>query len=233
MGAKILFAAVVVALALGNLLPQDSPVRERVAALKQSLQRSQVQLRKYEWIETTVVSLKGDEKSRKQNRCYYGVDGRLQKIAIGSAPAASSQPRGPLRGRIVEKKKKELTGYMQHAVQLVHQYLPPDPTRLQSANDANKVSFQMTETGRRGMLTVSDYFQPGDSLSLDIDMQSNTLLGVKIRSYLNKRDDAVNVDARLSTLPDGTNYASLITLDAKAKGVRVRVENSGHRVVTQ
>jgi hypothetical protein len=93
----ITFGALIVGLALVNSL-QAPGARERVAALKQSLQHSQAQLRKYEWVETTIVSLKGDEKSRKQNRCYYGVDGKLQKVPVGSGPAQSSQPRGRLRG---------------------------------------------------------------------------------------------------------------------------------------
>ena len=44
---------------------------QRVAALKKSLAESQAALRTYEWIETTTISLKGEEKSRKQMRCYY------------------------------------------------------------------------------------------------------------------------------------------------------------------
>jgi hypothetical protein len=51
-----------------------------VDAIKSSLQQSQATLQKYEWIETQVVSLKGDAKSQKQSRCYYGVDGQLQKV---------------------------------------------------------------------------------------------------------------------------------------------------------
>jgi hypothetical protein len=43
--------------------------------LKQALQDNQAQLRKYEWVETTIVSLKGEEKDRKQECAYYGVDG--------------------------------------------------------------------------------------------------------------------------------------------------------------
>jgi hypothetical protein len=53
---------------------QGSPaVEQRVAALKQSIAESQARLRKYEWIETTIISLKGEEKDRKEQRCYYGV----------------------------------------------------------------------------------------------------------------------------------------------------------------
>ena len=40
--------------------PAQQTPQERVAALKQSLQASQSQLRTYEWIETTVVAKGGE-----------------------------------------------------------------------------------------------------------------------------------------------------------------------------
>jgi hypothetical protein len=58
---------------------------EMVAALKQNLAESQQRLRQYEWVETTSLSLKGEEKSRKQQRVYYGADGKLTKLPIGAA----------------------------------------------------------------------------------------------------------------------------------------------------
>ncbi len=57
-----------------------SSVEQRVAALKQSIAESQARLRRYEWVETTIISLKGEEKDRKQQRCYYGADGTIQKV---------------------------------------------------------------------------------------------------------------------------------------------------------
>ena len=58
--------------------------QQRVGMLKQWLQASQAQLRHYEWIETTVVSVKGEEKSRQQNRCYHGAEGKVQKVPVFS-----------------------------------------------------------------------------------------------------------------------------------------------------
>lgn len=36
--------------------------KDHVAAVKESLQKSMVTLRQYEWVETTAVSMKGEEK---------------------------------------------------------------------------------------------------------------------------------------------------------------------------
>src|ERR1039457_4203889 len=108
--------------ALSNpAVAQQPSVPERVAALKASLAASQIVLRQYEWIETTVVSLKGDEKSRKQERCYYGADGKVQNLPAAAAPEPE-QKRG-LRGRIIAKKKEELTDYMKNALILVKSYV--------------------------------------------------------------------------------------------------------------
>ncbi len=78
-------AAAVIACSLGGALRAQQPAaqpaggaQDHVAALKTSLQQGLAKARQYEWVETTIISLKGEEKARKQNRCYYGADGKLQ-----------------------------------------------------------------------------------------------------------------------------------------------------------
>src|SRR6478735_9696646 len=95
-----LLTAVVPALSVGSAAAQTAPTPdERVAALKQSLAENQARLRGYEWMETTIISLKGEEKARTQKRCYYGADGKIQKVPIGSpAPAPQSAASGGRRG---------------------------------------------------------------------------------------------------------------------------------------
>ena len=130
---------------------QPAP-QERVAAVKQSLQESMAALRQYEWVETTIMRVKGEEKSRIQQRCYYGADGKVQKIAL-TQPAEQQDSggrgrRGRRRERIVERKTEEVTDYMQRAVQTVHSYLPPDPVLIQKSRDAEKVTVQPLDAGR-------------------------------------------------------------------------------------
>ena len=74
--------------------------------LKQWLQASQAQLRTYEWVETTVITKGGEEKSRKQNTVYYGADGKLQKVPVaGGAESKSGGPPGPLLKKGAEKQE--------------------------------------------------------------------------------------------------------------------------------
>src|ERR1035441_4273885 len=214
--------------ALSNpAVAQQPSVPERVAALKASLAASQIILKQYEWIETTVISLKGDEKSRKQERCYYGADGNVQKIEVSASP--EPQKKRGLRGRIIENKKEELTDYMKQAVALVKTYVPPNPAKIQAAKDAGKVSIEVLEPGKRARLNFRDYEKAGDNLGVEVDLVNNRPLGVKVSTYLDDAKDAVLLDVRMGQLNDGSPYASDITLDAKAKKIKVAMENSGYR----
>ena len=231
---------VVAAVALGVSLaarvagpPQPNPTpQERVAALKQSMQESQTKLRQYEWTETTIISLKGEEKGRTQKRCYYGADGKLQKVPIGTPapaqqPAAAGGRRGRVKAKIVENKKDEMKDYMERAAALVQQYVPPKPADIQRAKDAGRVTANPASAGLV-RLEFPDYLKPGDRLSIDVDAAANQLRGLNVASYLDKADDTVALAVQLGALPDGTSYTAQTTLDAAAKHIRVVIQNAGH-----
>jgi hypothetical protein len=206
--------------------PQVS-LPERVAALKANLAASQANLRHYEWIETIIVSLNGEEKSRKQQRCYYGADGALQKVVVDASPPPATKP--GLRGRIIANKTAELTAYMQSAVSLVKSYVPPDPAKIQAAKDTGKVSIDVLVPGQSARINFRDYQIPGDTLSVAIDIASNRVAGVTVASYLDSPTDVVTMDAHLGQLDDGTSYTSDITLNAPTKKLTVTVQNTGYR----
>jgi hypothetical protein len=217
---------VLVALALPGLAQQPTAA-ERAALLKATMAASQAVLKQYEWIETTVVSLKGEEKSRKQERCYYGADGGVQKVELSGTPEPAKK-RG-LRGKIAESKKEELTDYMKSAVALVKAYVPPNPAKIQAAKDAGKVSIDVLEPGKRARLNFRDYAKSGDNLGVEVDLASNRPLSLKVATYLEDAKDVVTLDVRMGQLNDGTAYPSDVTLDAKAKQITVAVKNSGYR----
>ena len=89
-------------------------------------------------------------------RCYYGADGKLQKLPMGDAPAAAPAPAarsggrgGRVKGAIVENKKDEMKDYMERAAALIHQYVPPNPAKIQSVKDAKKLAVTPMDQGRR------------------------------------------------------------------------------------
>jgi hypothetical protein len=161
--------------------PTAASPEQHVAVLKHNLAESQKRIRRYEWIETTIISVKGEE-ARKQQRAYYGADGKLQKVLAANELQQEKQQAGGRRGgrlkqRIVENKKDEMQDYMERASNLIHMYVPPSPERVQSAKDASKMAVR---PGAQGPVTVefSDYLTTGDRLGIDIDGAANRLLGL-------------------------------------------------------
>ncbi len=208
---------------------KDPPApQERIAAIKKAFMESQAPLHSFEWIETTVISLKGEEKSRIEKRCYYGADGKIEKVLL-SAPPQEERGRG-LRGRIKENKKEELTEYMTEAGDLVHEYLPPDQEKIQACADAGNVTIRMIEPGKRAAIEFHDYLEPGDHFSVEIDLTDNTLLGMHIDAALDN-GDPVTLDVTFDKLIDGTIYTAETELEAKAENVKVTVHNHGYREI--
>lgn len=231
----VVFGCAALGVALAAPVPAQQPPtpQQQIAALKASLAANQKALHRYEWVETVIVSLKGEEKSRLQNRCYYGADGQLEKVQV-SAPPEQKKMRG-LRGKIAAQKKEEMTDYMKEAVALVKSYVPPDPARIQAAKEKGKLSFQPLSGGPKQVrLTIADYEKAGDSLALDVDFTNDRLLGAKVASYLSEPSDAVTLDVSFDTFTDGvTSYTKDIVLNAPAKEMRVEVQNGGYRLLQQ
>ncbi len=182
-------------LAPGIMRAQSPEVQQRVAALKQNVARDQQNIRQYQWIETTVISLKGEEKSRKQQQCYYGADGVLQKVTVDASPPPDKK-RG-IRGRVIARKTEELTDYMKEAVALVKTYVPPDPARIQAVKDAGKVSVDLPGSGQGVRVNLRDYGKPGNVLTVEVDPASNKVIGLTVATYLSDAKDSVTLDVQL------------------------------------
>jgi len=234
------------ALGIGTMMHAQQPPAQppgggkpdQVAALKQTIQQGMALARKYEWVETTIISLKGEEKARKQNRCYYGADGKVQKISLDQpAQAAQGGGGGGRRGgrvkeKVVENKKDEMKEYMEKAAALIHQYVPPNPQKIQAAKDAGRVAMNPQPDGSV-KLVITQYHQAGDALTIGFNPASNKLLGLGVNTYLDKPEDVVTLAVQMNTLPDGALYAAETTLEAKAKNITVVIQNAGHKPVSK
>ena len=220
-------ALATLALAAAGLLAAQAPTNEeRIAALKQSLATGSTLIKQYEWVETTVMIMKGEEKSNTQNRCYYGADGKVQKTPLGAPAEPAKKPRG-LKGKIIANKTEDISEYMKAAVGLVKSYVPPDPAKIQAAKDAQKVA--ITPAGSVVKIDIRDYEKPGDVLGIELDMAKNTLLGLSVASWLKDAKDTVGLKVAFATLPDGAFYASQITLSAPTQKIEIKITNSGYK----
>ena len=100
-GAIILAAAVLVA-SLPVIAQAGGELQQKLAALKQSTAENQQKLHKYEWTETTQLTLKGDAKPPSLSMCQYGPDGKVQKTPMSAPPPPPSG--GRFKQKIVAKK---------------------------------------------------------------------------------------------------------------------------------
>ena len=207
---------------------QGVTTEQRVAAFKESLGQNKVRLSKYQWIETTTVSLKGEVKSVKQKSCYYGADGKVQKVDI-TPPTPPEQPKRGIRGRVIENKKEEMTDYMKQAADLIGQYVPPNPELIKYNKATNNI--MITPPNQSGVLRINipNFIKSGDLLSAGLNALNNSIADVNVSTYVDEPKDVVTLAVTYSLLPDGTSYAGRSVLDAKSKNISVVVENSGHR----
>jgi len=204
--------------------------KDHVAAIKDSLQKSGAALRQYEWIETTAVSMKGEEKSRTQNKCAYLPDGKVLKTPLSAPPPDSGkQPRG-VKGKVVENKKAEISEATKEAVGLIKQYVPPDPNKIQAAKAAGKLSVTPPDSGGQVRMVIKDYLKPGDSLTIDLNAATDRMAGMTVASFTDKKDP-VGLKIGWAVLPEGWVYPAKIQLDVPEQKLGIAVENSGYKKI--
>lgn len=206
-------------------LAQDSAVEEKMAAVKQSMAANTQKLHQYQWIETTQLTLKGDQKPSTQDSCQYGPDGTVQKTPIGPPPEQPSG--GRLKERIIEKKEAEMKEYMGEVKGLLRMYVPPDPQKMEQARQAGNVSINPVPGAVN--LIFTNYAQPGDRMTLTFDTNAKKITSLNISTYMGETKDAVTLQVQMGSLPDGTNYAQQTILDATAKQLQVTTTNSNYQ----
>jgi hypothetical protein len=231
-------AALLSSVALITVAAAQAP-EDGSAAIKEALARNQAALRQYSWIETTTISLKGEVKKQEKKQCVYGTDGKVQKTPLPGQAAPQQQEKGGggrrggrLKEAIVENKVEDLKDYREKAAALVHQYVPPDPQKIQEAQKAGNVALQ--PSGGVTTLTVKSYLKAGDSLSLGFDPSAKAMRSYNVKSYVEKpNDDDLTLSVKFNSLPDGTTYPETVVLNVTAKNVVVNVTNSGYTKATK
>src|SRR5580700_4876846 len=206
---------------------QNVELLEKLAAVKQAAAENKQKLQQYQWTETTQLTLKGDPKPASEKLCQYGPDGQVQKTPIGAPPEQPSG--GRMKQRIIEKKKAEMTDYMDDVKGLLSMYVPPDPQRMQQAFQAGKVSFN--PAGGLINLIFTDYAQPGDKMTLAFDPATKKITSLNVNTYMGETKDAVTLQVQMASLPGGPNYAQQTILNASAKQLVVTTTNSNYQKV--
>jgi len=204
---------------------QSGELQQKLAAVKQSAAENKQKLRQYQWTETTQLTLKGDAKPSSQKLCQYGPDGQVQKTPIGPPPEQPSG--GRVKQRVIAKKKAEMVDYMDDVKGLLTMYVPPDAQNMQQAFQAGKVSFN--PAGGLVNLIFNDYAQPGDRMTVTFDPASKKITSLSVNTYMGQAKDAVTLQVRMASLPDGTSYSQQTVLNASAKQLVVTTTNSNYQ----
>lgn len=235
----LLVAALLVTPALAQMGPGGqgpAELQQKLAALKQSAAKNKQQLHRYQWVETTQLTLKGQPKPAKSDLCSYGPNGLIQKVPIGEQQPQQQQQsgrRGKLKERVVEKKTDEMEDYMQQVKSIISLYVPPDPQRMQKAFQAHNVSMNSTLGAGAAQLVFKNYAQPGDQMTIAFDPAAKKVQTVNVNTYLGDPKDAITLAVRFATLPDGTNYAAQTVLNAPSKEIQVTTTNANYSKLAQ
>src|SRR5215467_9757261 len=206
---------------------QGQALQERIAELKESMAANQAKLRKYQWMQATEVSIKGDTKKDEQFQCRYGPDGKVQKTPIGPPPEQKEMPTKGLKGKVVQKKVGEMKDYMDRLKSLISHYAPPDPQKIQAAKQAGKANLDLA--GGVATITVHDYYKQGDQVAFSFDTAAKKLTSYNVNTYLDDpKKDVVTLTNQFASLSDGTNYLQQTVLKAEEKQIQITTTNSGH-----
>ncbi len=203
-----------------------SGLQEKMAAVKQSVVENQQKLHRYQWKETTQLTLKGDAKPSSQAACQYGPDGKVQKTQLTAPPPPPSG--GKMKQKVIANKKEEMKDYMGQVKLLLAKYVPPDPQSMQQAFGSGKVSLNPNASSGMTQIVFKDYALAGDQMTISFDTAAKKISTVKVNTYLDDPKDVVTLSAQFASLPDSTNYVQQTVLDATAKKLVVTTTNSDY-----
>src|SRR5215472_15635614 len=139
---------------MGSGSGMSGELQEKLMALKQAAAANKQRLMQYQWVETTQLTLKGEQKPERVYQCSY-VNGQVQKVPLGAPP--QQQDKRGLRGRVIEKKTDEMKAYMQQVQSLLSLYVPPNPQLMQQAFQKKDVSLDKTMGGSGVNLVFKNY----------------------------------------------------------------------------
>jgi len=203
-------------------------MQEKMAQLKASMAANKAKLQKYQWVESTEVSLKGEVRKDIENMCHYGPDGKVVKTPLNPQQAAAQKQKGGLRGRVVEKKKEEMTDYVERLKSLISRYVPPDGEELQAAYKAGKAEIKPGGSTGDTSLIFNDYVKAGDKVTLVIDSNTKKIQSFIVNTYLDDPKDVVNLNVRFGSLSDGTNHVEQTVLQSVEKQIQITTTNSNY-----
>jgi len=210
--------------ALAQSPQQLGALQQKLQEIQQATAMNEQQLRGYQWIETTTLTIEGKPRPPQQSLCRYGPDGTVHKTPM-QAQQAPQVSGGPLRKHIAEKKIEEFQEEVAQIHALTAMYLPLSHAKLGQALHVNRVDLE--RDGANGSaIIVNDYAKPGDQLRISLNVSTMHVQRIEVKSYFDQPSDALTADVQFSLLPDGTTYPSVSTINAPSKKISITTVSS-------
>jgi len=210
--------------ALAQSPQEPGAVQQKIQQMQQATAMNEQQLRGYQWIETTTLTIEGKPRPPQQSLCRYGPDGTVHKTPM-QAQQAPQVSGGPLRKHIAEKKIEEFQEEVAQIHALTAMYLPLSHAKLGQALHVNRVDLE--RDGANGSaIIVNDYAKPGDQLRISLNVSTMHIQRIEVKSYFDQPSDALTADVQFSLLPDATAYPSITTINAPSKKISITTLSS-------
>jgi hypothetical protein len=173
-------------------------------------------LREFTWKQRTAVKYKGEEKFVRINQVRFDADGKRQATMVSEK--GEKPPSGPIRRAIADHKRAEMKDYVDNKlVGFIESYLPPKPDKLKAA----LATAQIGAVGNAMGLTMKNYQQPGDSLTIGFDSATRKMLRLQLDSRL--ENDPVTVTVDMGNVPSGPSYPAQTKIKVPAKDLEVDI----------
>lgn len=198
--------------------------------------KNEEQLHKYQWIETTIITIHDESRPPKRSICKYGPDGKVQKTPLGQQEASGARQGGGFPGRgglirtlVVNQKKEEAKKEVEQIRAVTGMYFPLDRAKLKQALQSGKLHF-VTGASNEETVVIDNYAKQGDEVKLTLNHAAMQIERVSLKSYLDKPKDALTAEVQFSELPDGTRYRSSTTINAPSKKLSIETVNSDYSI---
>jgi hypothetical protein len=205
------------------VVPAQAP-----AQLKEMFARAQQQnaqaLKQYAWKSRNEVRKNGESKSTQVFLMQYDAAGNLQKSQIGGS-APPSMPKGPILGRIAEKKREEFIELITGLRRQVEAYNQLPPEKMQAFLASAIITAQLNQV----MIQIQgqNVLQRGDSMSIWLDTKTRKQRRVEINTFL--ENSPVKAVIEFGDLPAGPTYMARTVVEYPKESLQLITENFDYR----
>jgi len=182
-------------------------------------------LMQYEWKSRTEIQKDGETKKDQLVLMRYDSNGDLQQTVIASSPEPDLPTKG-LRGLIARNKKKDFMKKIEDLRYLLKSYSEPDT--MQRFMATAKVTPEQNLVRLKGF----DVLQPGDSMTIWIDMISKKQRRIEIQTAMDEKPVQI-VSEFQDITPTGPTYMSRNQVNYSGTSLVIITQNFDYTLAKQ